>query len=754
MKILSINVNSLRNKKEKIINIINKNNYDVINFQEIKSNNNEMYLKEIENKTNGIFFLNSNIHIHGVETLIRNNQLNFKIKQLEINENCFKNRIVHIQIQSPEIINIINVYAPSDHHNDTKRLFYSKLNMYLNKFKDQTLILCGDFNFVEEDIDRVNGKIINDKVINKAINLKDFGLVDTYRNFNENKKEYTNQISRLDRIYISKFLVTKIKNINHGEYISDHRTIEIDIEIETFNQWGKGYWKLNNFYLKDEFYRNEINNIIDKEKNKNNINILNKWDNIISKIKKQSISYSVFKSKERKIKTDIFSDLLTQNLDNNIKENVENELGKLNNFKNQGNKVRAKNETLNKIYVEGKQINRKEEFRKGNSKYISKINGSEDKEEIKDNIHKFYTKLYESQKIDEEKINDYLENFNPNKINENEKQELNEFINEDEIIIAIKQLNNDKSPGEDGLTAEFYKMFEIKLTPILCELYNNILLKNELSNTMKMGIITLIYKNKGNIDDLKNWRPITLLNIDYKILTKILTNRIKNIETNIINNLQSAGIKNKSIINNALNLKTIIDYIEEKEDKGLIISIDQEKAFDRVEHNYLIKVLQKYNFPENFIKFIKTINFDIKSKVLVNGSFTKEININRSVRQGCPLSMLLYVLSLEPLSYYINNNKNIIGIKIPNYEKEIKTIQHADDTNILIKTQNSYNELKKELNKYEEISGSKINQDKCGLLKIGKWEKIETYFPNNLVKDNIKIFGIVFGKNNEKENII
>ena len=85
---------------------------------------------------------------------------------------------------------------------------------------------------------------------------------------------------------------------------------------------------------------------------------------------------------------------------------------------------------------------------------------------------------------------------------------------------------------------------------------------------MKMGIITLIYKNKGNIDDLKNWRPITLFNIDYKILTKILTNRIKNIETNIINNLQSAGIKNKSIINNALNLKTIIDYIEEKEKRG------------------------------------------------------------------------------------------------------------------------------------------------------------------------------------------
>ena len=380
------------------------------------------------------------------------------------------------------------------------------------------------------------------------------------------------------------------------------------------------------------------------------------------KIKKQSISYAIFKSKERKIKTDIFKNLLEQDIDNETKENIKEEMEKINNFKNEGNKVRTKNETLNKIYEEGKQINRKEEFRKGNSKYISKINGSEDKEEIKNNINDFYTKLYESQKLEKEKIDKYLENFNPNKINEIEKQELNEYINEEEIIIAIKQLNNNKSPGEDGITAEFYKHFEIKLTPILCELYNNILFKNELSETMKMGIITLIYKNKGNIDYLKNWRPITLLNIDYKILTKILTNRIKNIETDIINNLQSAGIKNKSIINNALNLKTIIDYIEEKDDKGILISIDQEKAFDRVEHNYLIKVLQKYNFPENFIKFIKIIIYDIKSKVLVNGSFTKEINIKRSVRQGCPLSMLLYVLSLEPLTYFINNSKNIIEI--------------------------------------------------------------------------------------------
>ena len=88
-------------------------------------------------------------------------------------------------------------------------------------------------------------------------------------------------------------------------------------------------------------------------------------------------------------------------------------------------------------------------------------------------------------------------------------------------------MNINKSPGEDGLTAEFYKTFQDKLIPILQEVYLNIFLSDSMPKNMKMGIINLIYKNKGNVEDLKNWRPITLLNVDYKILTKILTERLK-----------------------------------------------------------------------------------------------------------------------------------------------------------------------------------------------------------------------------------
>ena len=130
----------------------------------------------------------------------------------------------------------------------------------------------------------------------------------------------------------------------------------------------------------------------------------------------------------------------------------------------------------------------------------------------------FYQTLYKSQNIEDKDIDTYLDNFNPNKITDEENEILNDYISEQEISFAIKNLNENKSPGQDGLTNEFYKTFNDQLTPILCEVYNYISMKGELPESMKTGIITLIYKNKGCTENLKNWRPITLLNTDYKYL--------------------------------------------------------------------------------------------------------------------------------------------------------------------------------------------------------------------------------------------
>ena len=185
-----------------------------------------------------------------------------------------------------------------------------------------------------------------------------------------------------------------------------------------------------------------------------------------------------------------------------------------------------------------------------------------------------------------------------------------------------------------------------------------------------------------------------------------------------------------------------------------MISLDQEKAFDRIEHNFIIQVLKKYKFPKNFITFVKIISHYIYSQVIVNGTFTQKIYIERSVRQGCTLSMLLYALALEPFIFKINHNINIKGIHIPNLKNELKALQHADDLTCFITTELSLSYLNMESKHFSKASGSKINDEKTEIRKLGKWKTKQVAFPNQLIKQNVKIFGIIYGENQMKENYI
>ena len=527
MKILNVNINGLKNKKEKIITYINENKFDVINLQEIMIKDDYSVIQEIENKTKGITFMNSTKLFHGVATIIRNDLLKFQIKQMDYGDDIFKNRMIHIQIKTNNVINIINLYAPTGEDKD-KTCFYEKFKKYIDKFKNQDLIITGDFNYVTSEKDRQTHKLYSyDKETNKIINFDAYDLIDVFYNFYEDIQAFTTKVSRIDKIFISKHLITKITNFKHGVYISDHKTVEMSIEMENTKRWGNGYWKLNNYFLNDKYYQNEIKELIKQHQEVYYKNPEIKWETLKMKIKKKSISYANYKAQQRKIEEQMCKQIIEGNFDENIKKNTKDLLNSLTQFKNEGIKTRTKNEVLNKIHQKGRHLTRKEEIKNGNSKFINKINGEDDKDKIMENVTNFYQTLYKSQNIEDKDIDTYMDNFNPNKITDEENEILNDYISEQEISFASKNLNENKSPGQDGLTNEFYKTFNDQLTPILCEVYNYILMKGELPESMKTGIITPIYKNKGCTENLKNWRPITLLNTDCKILTKLLTNRLK-----------------------------------------------------------------------------------------------------------------------------------------------------------------------------------------------------------------------------------
>ena len=194
--------------------------------------------------------------------------------------------------------------------------------------------------------------------------------------------------------------------------------------------------------------------------------------------------------------------------------------------------------------------------------------------------------------------------------------------------------------------------------------------------------LSLSFLKKGDRSLLKNWRPITLLTTDYKILTKALANRLQRVLPSIIHTDQTASVRGRTINDNSRLLHDVISYANEINVPLAVINVDQMKAFDRVSHAFLFKTLQKFGFGPNFIQWIRLIYNSVSSSVKTNGWLSAFIQLERGLRQGCPLSMPLYVLTAETMAINIRSNPRIHGIKPPGLQAEAKLSQFADDTTI------------------------------------------------------------------------
>ena len=163
-------------------------------------------------------------------------------------------------------------------------------------------------------------------------------------------------------------------------------------------------------------------------------------------------------------------------------------------------------------------------------------------------------------------------------------------------------MNNQKSPGSDGITVEFYKLFWNDVKEFYINSINHSFHTGPLTDLQKQSIITLIPKQNKDITSLENWRPISLLNVDYKIATKVIANRVKSVISTIIHNSQTGFIKGRYIGENIRLLFEIIDNAEDEDKPGLIFFSDFEKAFDSVDHTFIISCLKHFNFGEDFIR--------------------------------------------------------------------------------------------------------------------------------------------------------
>ena len=328
------------------------------------------------------------------------------------------------------------------------------------------------------------------------------------------------------------------------------------------------------------------------------------------------------------------------------------------------------------------------------------------------------------------------------KLSDEEKEMCEGDVSIDECGKALQELQNGKSPGTDGLTNEFYKFNWNKIKDLVADSLNYALITGELSIDQKRGIITLIPKKGKKRILLKNWRPITLLNTDYKILTKSLAIRIRKVLSSIINCDQTGFLKERYIGENIRTISDLIDYTSLKNQPGIILLLDFEKAFDTIKWTYILDSLRIFNFGEQFINWVKIIYCNTQSTVINNGHSSGFFSLERGIRQGCPLSPYLFIISVEIMAHVIRNDESIHGIKIDN--TEFKISQLADDTTIFVLDLQSVSRVLKVINDFEAISGLKLNTEKTIAKCIGslKHSDCAGSYNINWTDGNIHTLGI------------
>jgi len=676
--------------------------------------------------------------------------------------------LINIELNN-KTMTVINVYA---NNTETKRKgLFKKLEKWVNKYAKykENIIVAGDMNCCLRRQDRSNDTHLTDKSRNilenvcMNINVKDAWASVTPDPGYTYKDKRHEMKSRLDYIFVNRSvkLCSEDVNISVCPCVPDHNAVIMKMRIYC-NTRGPGYWIMNNQLLDNQEFNIEVERIINDVRTKyNNMNHSFVWETIKICIKEMAIKMSV--KNARKNKAD--KECLQKELDHlNLKENedcvnsrrrkqeIENRLSEMYNKEAQGAQLRSKAKYVETGEVSLKYFKDLEKVHQMNNviECIEKDDGELvcENESILNECVQFYTCLYTSQRIENDVIDNYVRQTVMPMLTSTEKEICDQEITEKEVYEAVISLKNNKSPGIDGLTPEFYKKhWENLKTPFMCmlkEAYE----KNELPTSLNQSVLTLLYK-KGDRKLLKNYRPLSLGTYDYKILAFVLAKRLQQVIKSVVHTDQSAYIKGRYIGLNARFIADFYDYCEKYDKEGIILSLDYEKAFDRLEWNYMYKVLEAFNFGPNMIKWIKIMYKQPIIMVKNNGWLSEPIATQRGIRQGCPASALIFILAIELMALNIRANSHIKGIKIGDSER--KLAQYADDSTLTLTTIESIGASLDTVNKFCEISGMKLNMQKSEGIWLGPFRNNPKCFNGiKFTNEPIRILGLYIGHDVQK----
>ncbi|KAF5338264.1 hypothetical protein D9611_014618 [Ephemerocybe angulata] len=678
--------------------------------------------------------------------------------------------------------------------------------------------MVGDFNVVEDALDRIPPKAGKEPTVNALRDLKQtLSLIDGWRKENPEEKAYTwkqvsvdpesdadepdsdsdeepdeevddesgdefggeNEIrdgcvrrSRIDRIYVQRGLYKSTRNWETYEPTvinTDHELVMVTYYDLDSPYIGTGRWQMPGFLLKNKEYLKYANIECKKAEKK-----MKEWndqsigtDNRQTTFAKLKVALQEArdmarvmiprtKAKIKSLKDDlkaVLNDTTVPDRQRSARaQTIETSMNKLeadfhnNKRENAHTKAILENETIGKYWIQSN----KEKLPRDTMQLMKDptnhgappITRSQDMAQAARDYHeKLQVDVSHSEEERRTAMELVLDKMDY-RLNPDDKQTLAALLDREIIYEALMSMPNGKAPGPDGIPTELWKDMArahkqaterntaedekpADIIGILMLFYNDIETNGVTDNSdFAKGWMCPIYKKKDRTD-IANYRPITVLNADYKVFTKAQTIRLGPIALKFIHPDQAGFMKGQRIDDHTELIKLMIEWCDVEQENGVLVFLDQEKAYDRITHAFLLRSLETLGFPDHFCKIIRSLYDKAETVVILNGVISKPYKITRGVRQGDPLSCLLFNIAIESLANLLRKS-SLQGFKIDENIERLITTLFADDTTVYLSEHDNFQDLQNILQLWCDASGAKFNVEKTELVPVGPQEYRDT----------------------------
>ncbi len=563
----------------------------------------------------------------------------------------------------------------------------------IKKYDDGVcLVIGGDWNCTTDfTVDRNGEEPYSQSSVTLLKIMHEFQLTDVWRTRNIGVRQYTwlkvcdDRVcgARLDRFYLKKVWNNKVMDVCISPNgFSDHHMVILVLNVKKTLK-SNYYWHLNVKLLHDSCFCENFKVFWNNWKLKKSSfeNLCQWWDVGKGNIRLFCQNYAfhtstIVKTTVQTLQKDI------QLLEKHLGSNNERIQGDVLNKKKQELssllKEQAKGALIRAKFCSIKDMDAPSTFffnlerncvRQKQMCHLRRQDGSvtSNPVEMRKMARDFYKQLYSAENCDAVSADDLFKDLP--QLGDEQKRTLDTLITFKELTEAMHQLHVGRSPGIDGIPVDFYQNFWDTIGQDFYEVLLDCIRSKTLPISCRRAVLSLLPK-KGDLGLLKNWRPVSLLCSDYKIISKCLANRIKHCLDLLVHNDQTYCIPERSIMDNLFLLRDVIGFNQSNHVNIGILSLDQEKAFDRVDHEYLFNVLKNFGFGDDFVSYIRLLYSNVFVMVKAGGGLSAPIPVTSGIRQGCPLSGQLYSLMIEPLLCRLR--RVLKGIEIPNLNDNFK----------------------------------------------------------------------------------